>query len=41
VSPYSYEFNDNELVTQFSDSPKLDNVKNDFIVWGTKKGVSG
>lgn len=41
ISPYSYEFNDNELVTQFSDSPKLDNVKNDFIVWGTKKGVSG
>ena len=41
VSPYSYDFKDSELITQFSDSPKLDNVKNDFIVWGTKTGASG
>ena len=30
------EFSDMNLVTQFSTQPKFDNIKNDFICWGTK-----
>ena len=36
VSPYSYEIDDDKLNTQVSWSPKIDNVKNDFVVWGKK-----
>lgn len=30
-----------ELITSFGNNPNLLNVKNDFSVWGTYKGVSG
>lgn len=38
-TPYSYKFENEELFTAISNSPKIDNVKNDFSVWGTRKGA--
>ena len=32
---------DNKLVTAFTNRPNLANVKNDYCVWGTHKGISG
>lgn len=40
-SQYSYKFEDEELFTSISSSPKIDNLKNDFSIWGTRKSVSG
>lgn len=36
-----YNFEDNDLVISFNNNPELSNVKNDFAIWGTKKGISG
>lgn len=36
-----YNFEDNDLVISFNNAPDLSNVKNDFSIWGTRKGVSG
>lgn len=36
-----YNFEDNDLVISFNNSPDLSNVKNDFSIWGTRKGISG
>lgn len=41
VTPYAYEFTDLKMFSNISDSPKIDNLKNDFVVWGTSKGISG
>lgn len=41
ASQYEYKFEDGELVTTYSNNPNIANVKNDFIVWGAKKGASG
>lgn len=38
---YSYEFNDASLFSNISKQPKLDNVKNDYTVWGARKGITG
>jgi hypothetical protein len=29
------------LVSSFSNAPALNNVKNDFSIWGTRKGTTG
>lgn len=39
-SKIAYAFVDNYLVTSISNSPKLDNIKNDFSIWGTRKSVT-
>lgn len=31
----SYEFNTGYLISQYSNSPVLTNIKNDFVIWGT------
>ena len=36
-----YSFNNSELFTSFNNTPNIANLKNDFSVWGTRKGVSG
>ena len=36
-----YVFNDLSEITSFSVNPKYENIKNDFIVWGTRSTVSG
>ena len=40
-SPYSYSFEDVNLIQKFQNTPAINNVKNDYSIWGTRKGVSG
>ncbi len=40
-SPCAYIFKDSELFTAFNNTPAISNVKNDYTVWGTRKGVGG
>ena len=36
-----YEFNDGNLITSYSNSPQYQQIKNDFIIWGKKKTITG
>lgn len=36
-----YSFTDNMLVTNLSNNPQYEMIKNDYVVWGTREGVSG
>jgi len=36
-----YDFYNSKLFTAISENPKIDNIKNDYSVWGTKKTLSG
>lgn len=38
---YDYEFKGNEIISSFATNPQVANVKNDFSIWGARKGVSG
>ena len=40
-SQYSYSFEDVNLISSFSSTPSLNNLKNDYSVWGVRKGASG
>ena len=40
-SPYSYSFEDVNLIQQFQNTPAINNVKNDYSIWGTRKGITG
>ena len=40
-SAETYIFSGSELITAFNNSPNLNNIKNDFSVWGSRKGVGG
>lgn len=40
-SPVTYSFEDSNLVTSFQNTPDLLNLRNDFSVWGKRKGVTG
>ena len=35
-----YKFSNSKLVVSISNTPKYENIKNDFIVWGKKKGIN-
>lgn len=41
ISPYSYRFEDPTLFTAISNSPNINNLKNDFAIWGTRKSATG
>lgn len=41
ASQYSYKFEDESLFTAISNSPNINNLKNDFAIWGARKSVSG
>lgn len=41
VSPYIYEFKDDTLFTSKSIQPKIDNIKNDFVIWTKKSTANG
>ena len=41
ATPYEYIFRGGELIQSFNNSPNLANIKNDFSIWGTRKGISG
>lgn len=38
---YLNELADSTLITQASMTPKFDNIKNDFVCWGSKQNTSG
>ena len=38
---YTFDESNRRLLTNISNAPQYGNIKNDFIVWGSKKGVSG
>ena len=38
---YSYYFGEGNLITSFQNSPVLNNLKNDYAVWGKRKTTSG
>ena len=40
-SQYSYKFEDEELFTAISNSPNINNLKNDFAIWGSRKSATG
>ncbi|MBO7079303.1 MAG: hypothetical protein J6W64_05785 [Bacilli bacterium] len=40
-TPYIYEFKNNQLLTNISNSPKLDSIKNDYTVWGERTSSAG
>lgn len=41
TSAVQYSFEDSKLITSFSNNPTLSNLKNDFSIWGTRKGITG
>lgn len=41
ASQYSYEFKDKTLFTNYSVTPQITDVKNDFTVWGTRSSADG
>ena len=41
ATPISYQFDDGNLISSYQNTPNLNNLKNDYAVWGTRKGVSG
>lgn len=36
-----YNFEGNELITAFNNSPSLADIKNDYSIWGVREGISG
>jgi len=40
-SPYSYSFEDVNLIQRFQNAPAINQIKNDYSIWGVRKGVSG
>lgn len=40
-SQYAYNFTDSKFISSFRNTPKIDGVKNDYAIWGKKKGVTG
>ena len=41
TSACTYSFDNSLLVTSFSNSPNFADIKNDFSIWGVRKGSSG
>lgn len=40
-SRVAYTFDDSVLTTQYQNTPNMNNIKNDYIIWGEKKNLSG
>lgn len=40
-SPVIYSFDENQLVTAINNTPQLNNVKNDYSIWGNRKTLDG
>lgn len=41
ASSTAYTFNGGELITAFNNNPQINNLKNDYSVWGERTGISG
>lgn len=39
--PYSYIFDNSQLISSISNNPVINNIKNDYSIWGTRKGITG
>lgn len=37
----TYNLNNSKLITSISNTPKYENIKNDFIIWGKRKELDG
>lgn len=37
----AYTFDDSTLATQYQNTPNMNNIKNDYIIWGERKNLSG
>ena len=40
-SAVSYSFIDNNIITAFNNTPNLNNLRNDYSIWGVRKGIAG
>ena len=40
-SPIAWSFEGNDKLTSISNNPALNNLKNDFSIWGVRKSISG
>jgi hypothetical protein len=40
-TPYSFKFEDDRSFTAKSESFNLNNIKNDFCIWGAREGTGG
>lgn len=41
TASYLFSFEDGNLITSYQNAPNLANLKNDFSIWGVRKGISG
>ena len=41
VTDLFFNFEDNDLITAFNNTPALNNIKNDYSIWGKRKGTTG
>ena len=41
VNKVAYTFDDSLLTTQYQNTPNMNNIKNDYIIWGEKRNLSG
>lgn len=41
IDSNTYYFDGNNLIKSFSNNPNLNNVKNDYSIWGVRKGIGG
>lgn len=41
ASNVSYSFTDSELITAFTNTPNISNIRNDFSIWGERTSISG
>lgn len=41
MNPVVYNFEGNNLITSFNNTPMLNNLRNDFSIWGKRESVSG
>lgn len=41
ASPIIYSFEDSKMIQSYQNNPNVQNLKNDYVVWGERKGVSG
>ena len=37
----AYTFDDSALATQYQNTPNMNNIKNDYIIWGERKSLTG
>jgi len=41
ASSRSYAFSEGELITAFNNNPNIQNMRNDYAIWGERSGITG